>query len=99
MLPPHEVERRRALIEAQTRDAEVTGPPDDELLAKGKTELRAFLTEMPHGATLLRRICYGERMEHANVTEWALMRLGSEGVWETAVAWALEPDPVEEAET
>ena len=92
MLPPHEVERRRALIEAQTRDAERPKVPDDELLAKGRAQLRAFLTEMPQGATLLRRICFGDRLEGANVTEWALMRLGSQGVWDTAMAWALEPD-------
>ena len=99
MLPPHEVARRQALIEEQTREAEAPNVTDDELLAKGKQEMRAFLEGMPHGATLLRRICFGERMEEATVTEWGLMRLGSQGVWDTAMAWAMEPDPVPEDET
>ena len=94
MLPPDEVARRQALIEEQTREAENPHFPEDEIIAKGKRELRAFLTEMPHGATLLRRICFGERIEGATVTEWGLIRLGSQGVWDTCMGWALEPDPV-----
>ena len=98
MLPPDEAARRQALIEEQTKEAELPQFHDDELIAKGKVELRAFLENMPHGATLLRRICFGERIEGATVAEWGLMRLGSQGVWDTCMGWALEPGPVEEPE-
>ena len=102
MLPPERVAEMERLIEAQTRAGDdPIGHPDDELLAKGKRQLRTFLTDAHYadGATLLRRICHSERMEGASVTEWGLMRLGAASVWDTAMAWALEPDPVQETET
>ena len=98
MLPPERVAEMERRIEAQTRAADdPVHFPDDELLAKGKMQLRQFLTHASFvdGATLLRRICHSERMEGATVTEWGLMRLGAASVWDTAMAWALEPDPQE----
>ena len=97
MLPPERVAEIERLIEQQTRTADdPVGHSDDELIAKGKVQLRTFLTDthFADGATLLRRICHSERMDGATVSEWALMRLGGAAVWDTATAWALEPDPV-----
>ena len=94
MLPPDEVERRLALIERQTRGTDgPAGPPEPELLARGRAQVRAFLTEpsFRDGATLLRQICRPAPVRGATLTEHGLFTLGANAVWDTLTELAAAP--------